>query len=146
MTMQLAIAGSLCVFVLTAIPVKSSNPGAKVGGQQDPPNAIQAQEAGRQATSGLPSPSNPLGLPSSQGVRNGTSTQTSFTPTSVSTPTFGSPDPLTQLLMDHQKKSNELVQTYTQQITQLQTQLNQDLQKLQQDLNVAMNSLLLQGK
>lgn len=142
--MQHFIAAIMCAFLLTAVPVKSQNPDASEEGQQHLPHTIE--ETDRQATSGLPSPSNPLGLPSTQGTGNVYVTQPSLTPTSASTPTLGSPDSLTQLLMDHQKKSDALVQTYTQQITQLQTKLNQDLQKLSEDLNTSMNALLIKGK
>ncbi|XP_077539242.1 uncharacterized protein LOC144151937 [Haemaphysalis longicornis] len=137
-------ATTVCVFLLTAVPVKPENPNASLNDLQHLPDTTQ--ETGRQATSGLPSLSNPVGFPNTQGTGNVYATQPSLTPTSAFTPTLGSLDPLTQLLMDTQKKSNELVQTYTQQITQLQTKLNQDLQQLAQDLNAAMNALLLQGK
>lgn len=134
----------MCAFLLIALPVKPENPDASLNQQQDLPDTIEV--TARQATSGLSSLSNPLGLPSTQGTGNVYGTQPSLTSTSATTPNLGSPNSLTQLLMDQQKKSDQLVQTYTQQITQLQTKLNQDLQKLSEELNAAMNALLLQGK
>ncbi|XP_077539937.1 uncharacterized protein LOC144152518 [Haemaphysalis longicornis] len=129
------IAVAMLGFLLTAVAVKSEYPGASVKGQQNLPNSIE--DTGRQDTTGLPS---------TQGTGNVYVTQPSLTPRSDSTPSLGSPDPLQQLLMDHQKKRDELVQSYTEQMTQLQTKLDQELQKLSEDLKAAMTLLWVEGK
>lgn len=141
--MQHFVAIALGAFLLAAVPVRLESPHATLKGQQDISNAIQ--ETDRQATSGVPSSSNPLGIPSPV-ANNPFGTLPSLTLPTTATSTFGSPDPMTQLLMDNQKKSMELLQQYTQQMTQLQTQLAQDQQKLAQELNDGINALLKQGK
>lgn len=125
----------MCVVLLTAVAVKSENPGASVKGQQHLPDTIE--ETGRQDTTGLPS---------TQGTGNVHVTQPNLTPRSDSTPTSGPPDPLQQLLLDHQKKQDEIVQKYTEQMTQLQRKLDEELEKLSQEFKAAMTLYWVNGK